>query len=98
MRARLGVRQPVRLERISPHQVVDHSGRRGRSLVGVSYDEHEARIYHTRALTLDDLVHELLHVAHPEWGEADVVSETERLLTPRMPGSADYADYADYAD
>lgn len=82
-RARLGVRQHVHLERISPRQVGDISGRSGLSLVGVTYDEGEARIYHTRALTLDDLVHELLHVAHPDWEEAKVVSETERLLDRR---------------
>lgn len=79
-RHRLGVRQPVYLERISRYQVIDSTGRAGRSLVGVSYNDREARIYHTRSLTVDDLVHELLHVAHPDWQEAQVVSETERLL------------------
>jgi hypothetical protein len=79
-REMLGVRQSVRLERVTPWQVTDSRGRRGCSLVGVVYDERAACIYHTRALTVDDLVHELLHVAHPGWSEAQVLSETEGLL------------------
>ena len=76
----LGVAQQVRLERISRFQVTDHHGRRGCSLVGVVHDAHAACIYHSRALTAEDLVHELLHVAHPEWSEEAVVLETRRLL------------------
>jgi hypothetical protein len=89
-RTALGVRQDVRLERVDRYQVTDHGGRRGCSLVGVVYDEHRACIYHTRSLTLEDIVHELLHVAHPEWSEAAVVAETDRRLGRRRgrPSSA----------
>jgi hypothetical protein len=76
----LGVAQQVRLERISRFQVTDHQGRRGCGLVGVVHDAHAACIYHSRALTTEDLVHELLHVAHPAWSEEAVVLETRRLL------------------
>jgi hypothetical protein len=80
-RAALGVTHPVRLERIGYRQVTDERGAPGCSLVGVVTDDHGACIYHTRALTLEDIVHELLHVAHPTWTEEAVVSETNRLLT-----------------
>jgi hypothetical protein len=79
-RQALGVCQSVRLERISRRQVTDHTGRNGCGLVGVSCDEQTACIYHTRTLTVEDIVHELLHVAHPGWSEAEVVAETARLL------------------
>ena len=79
-RAALRVRQTVKLDRINRHQVMDERGRRGCGLVGVVYNEETARICHTRALIAEDLVHELLHVAHPSWTEDQVVSETNRLL------------------
>jgi hypothetical protein len=80
-RQALGVRQTILLDRISYRQVTDHTGRRGCGLVGVSYDHEHGYIYHTRALTVEDIVHELLHVAHPDWSEQEVVAETDRLLT-----------------
>jgi hypothetical protein len=86
-RAALGVRQPVRLERIRRHQVTDEHGSPGCSLVGVVHDAESACIYHTRALTPEDIVHELLHVANPAWTEAQVVAETDRLLSWQpLPG------------
>lgn len=78
--AHLGIRQEVRLERVTPAQVSDRTGRRGCSLVGVVYDVESARIFHTRLLTSEDIVHELLHVAHPDWPESQVCFETGRLL------------------
>ena len=79
-RQALKVPQSVHLVRISRHQVTNERGQRGCSLVGVVYDEHAARIYHTRALMGEDIIHELLHVAHPSWPEEAVVAETDRLL------------------
>jgi hypothetical protein len=76
----LKVRQSVHLVRISRHQVTNERGQRGCSLVGVVFDEDAARIYHTRALMAEDIVHELLHVAQPSWPEEAVVGETNRLL------------------
>src|ERR1051326_3105827 len=81
-RAALGVTHPVRLEGIGYRQVTDERGAPGCSLVGVVTDDHGACIYHTRALTLEDIVHELLHVAHPAWTEEAVIRETDRLLGP----------------
>jgi len=75
----LGVRQTVRTERISRFQVTGEAGRPGASLVGVRFDAEQAVIYHTRALTEEDVVHELLHVAFPHWSEAEVRAETARL-------------------
>lgn len=76
----LGVTQRVSLTRVARSQVTGAEGRRGCSLVGVVYDALGATIYHTRALTAEDVVHELLHVRHPDWSESRVVEETERLL------------------
>lgn len=78
--AALGVRQDVRLERVHHSQVTDHTGRRGCSLVGVVWNEARACIYHTRRLMGEDIIHEMLHVAHPEWSEPQVVAETERMV------------------
>lgn len=72
--------QQVGRERVSPYQVTNERGRRGCSLVGVVFDAASATIHHTRALTTEDIVHELLHVRHPGWTEAAVVAETGRLL------------------
>jgi hypothetical protein len=91
---RLGVTQSVELVRISPLQVTGESGQPGCSLVGVVYDATTARIYHTRAVTVEDIVHELIHVAYPALSEAAVVAETNRLLAappgaaPRTPSAA----------
>ena len=79
-RRALAVRQSVSLVRIARHQVMNERGRRGCSLVGVVYDDEAARIYHTRSLMTEDLVHELLHVANPSWPEEIVVQQTGALL------------------
>ena len=79
---RLGVTRAVRTERTSVWHVTREDGRRGCSLVGVVLRPgDEAVIYHTRRLTEEDVVHELLHVAHPDWDEAAVVRETARTLS-----------------
>jgi len=82
---RLGIDRPIRTERTSIWQVCRHDGTPGCSLVGVVWDEHEACIYHTRRLTEEDVVHELLHVANSDWSEAQVVAETARLLEAARP-------------
>lgn len=90
----LAVSQVVDTERISPFQVTGESGRVGCALIGVVFDASRATIYHTRPLTTEDLIHELLHVAHPLWSEAHVVHETERLWRPglRLPSPLTVAD------
>jgi hypothetical protein len=79
-RRALGVRQRVRLERVDPFQVTDERRVPGCSLVGVCHDSESACIYHTRALTAEDIVHELLHVREPDWSEDRVAAGTTRLL------------------
>lgn len=79
-RNRLAIHHSVRTERISRYQVVGPDGAPGAELVGVVRTSVEAVIYHTRALMPEDIVHELLHVARPDWSEAEVVAQTQRLL------------------
>lgn len=75
----LSIAQVVETERISPFQVTGEDGQPGAALIGVTYDAWRATIYHTRALTAEDIIHELLHVARPQWSEAMVVHDTARL-------------------
>lgn len=79
-RQRLRIPQRIILERISRFQVTGEDGRPGWSLVGVVYDTHIATIYHTRILTLEDIVHELLHVQNPSWTESRVVYQTQEIV------------------
>lgn len=79
----LSIATTIQLERTSIWHVTDDRGRAGCSLVGVVLDAEGACIYHTRRLTQEDVVHELLHVAHPAWTEAQVIAETTRLLPDR---------------
>jgi len=53
-----------------------------RYFVGVQINKEKmhAIIYHDRSLTDEYVVHELLHVKHPDWSEDQVNAETERLL------------------
>jgi hypothetical protein len=84
-RVLLGLTQDVRPVRISRFQVTDERGRPGVGLIGVVFDARQATIYHTRALTPEDVLHELLHVAHPTWTEGMVVRATTvgwRHLSP----------------
>ena len=76
--------QVVTTERISRFQVTGEDGHAGAALIGVTCDANSAIIYHTRRLTVEDLIHELLHVAHPDWSEAHVVYETDRVWRPRL--------------
>ncbi len=89
----LALAVPIRHERISIWQVTGESGRPGCGLVGVYCDdaagdaekESVACILHTRRLTEEDIVHELLHVAHPAWSEGQVVGETAHLAAVGSP-------------
>ena len=80
----LAIGQIISTERISPLQVTGEGGRAGCALIGVSFDAWRATIYHTRPMTTEDLIHELLHVAHPLWTEAHVLHETDRLWRPGL--------------
>lgn len=73
----------IDLERVSPYAVCDESCRVGHSLVGVvsNHRRREATIFHTRKLTHADVVHELLHVKHPDWSEALVNATTDRIVS-----------------
>ncbi len=75
-RRRFSIAQHVVVERISRFQVTGEDGHPGWPLIGVVYDTDLATIYHTRALTVEDIVHELLHVQNPSWSESEVVHAT----------------------
>jgi hypothetical protein len=80
LRREMRLAHSVRLERISRWQVTDEHGKPGSSLVGVVKNSDEACIFHTRRLTVEDLVHELLHVRHPDWSEQEVVNRTAEIM------------------
>jgi hypothetical protein len=84
----LEIGQFVRTERISRFQVTDELGRPGAGLIGVVFDAQLATIYHTRTLTPEDVLHELLHVAHPNWSELAVVRATSRGWRRQLPTRA----------
>ena len=44
------------------------------------YNTKTAIIYHDRDLTEEDVIHELLHVAHPKWTEEQVNIVTDVLM------------------
>lgn len=52
-----------------------------RSFVGVRVDPPKAIIYHSRELRVDDIIHELLHIKHPDWSEDEVEKRTEELAS-----------------
>ncbi len=58
-------------ECISPFHVCDDAFVQGHEFVGICTDHkrRKACLYHTRKLQLEDIIHELLHVKHPEWSE-----------------------------
>lgn len=60
----------------------------GCSLVGIEIDrsEKQACIYHTRRLTEEDIVHELLHILNQEWTEEQVNAATALLLKKKVVG------------
>jgi hypothetical protein len=68
-----------RLERISPFQVCGEDGAPGQELVGVVTDARRFAIVHTRALDEHDIIHELLHVAFPDWHHQKVEKWTDAL-------------------
>lgn len=53
-----------------------------RYYIGVlpDHESKTATIYHDRELTEEDIVHELLHIAHPDWTEDQVNMTTESFL------------------
>jgi hypothetical protein len=77
----------IRSERVSQFAVCDELCRVGNSLVGILADHQgrQAVIFHTRRLGEDDVVHELLHLRHPEWSEREVNAATARLTGGARP-------------
>ena len=57
-----------------------------RYFVGIMSQEEAlcATIFHDRALSEEDIVHELLHVKYPDWSEDQVNKETEKLIKPKQ--------------
>lgn len=72
----------ITTEEISDAQVTypDDCVGEERFFVGIEIGDGKAKIYHARELTEEDIVHELLHVKHPEKSEDWVEQETERLI------------------
>ena len=64
-----------------------------RFFIGINYDlaKKEGTIYHSRQLTEEDIVHELLHVTNPEWSEDQVNEETTNLLDSKYNEWCHYA-------
>ena len=87
---RLGLDEyEIVLERVSLFAVCDELCRVGNSLVGIraDHDRRRAVIFHTRRLTEEDVVHELLHLRHPDWSEWQVNARTAALLgRPKASG------------
>ena len=76
---RLGLQDyKILTSKISNEQVVYPSDCE-KEFVGVCIVGDEATIYHTRDLTEEDIIHELLHVKYPSVDHDWINSETERL-------------------
>jgi hypothetical protein len=90
---RLGLQTwEARLEPVDPMQVTGEDGLPGAELVGVIIRVTHFTIVHTRPLAIDDIIHELLHVAWPHWPHAEV-----ELWTARLVLNADLAVVAEEA-
>jgi hypothetical protein len=79
-RERLGIGLSGGPIAIDPMQVTGEDGLPGAELVGVVIEAERFTIVHTRPLDESDIVHELLHVAHPAWSHEEVELWTGRLL------------------
>lgn len=75
----------VNFERITKAQVDAEDG--NREMVGICFDSNDktASIYHTRDLTSEDIVHELVHLAHPAFTEQEVRIATTDLMLKLQP-------------
>ncbi|MDO8486772.1 MAG: hypothetical protein Q7S45_00550 [Candidatus Curtissbacteria bacterium] len=83
-------REALRLERyvvqvvaVDPMQVTNENGNAGAALVGGMVDGEIVRIYTTRRLKEDDIIHELLHFRYPQESEEEVRRMTEEMLISR---------------
>ena len=70
-------------EEILPEQVTygDYVPQKDRYFIGIEIDKENkiGTIYHDRELTEADIIHELLHVKHPNKSE-DWINTTENIL------------------
>jgi zinc D-Ala-D-Ala carboxypeptidase len=84
----------VKTERIDPRQVTypDDISETDRYFVGIEINEKEKNgtIYHDRPLEEDDVVHELLHVKHPEKDEDWINNETEKQIDMMISSYVSY--------
>lgn len=51
-----------------------------KEFIGINTENGISTIYHTRELTEEDVVHELLHLKHPEKSEEWVVDKTNKII------------------
>lgn len=71
----------ARLEQVDSMQVTGEDGLPGAELVGVVIEAEHFTILHTRPLDETDVIHELLHVARPNWNHIAIELWTDRLIT-----------------
>jgi hypothetical protein len=89
---RLGLRAyRAAWEATHPLQVTGPDGVPGLHLVGVKIEQGRFTVVYTRPLSEADVVHELLHVARPQWPHEQVEDWTARLIQEpelfRLPGA-----------
>lgn len=76
----------VDTKQIDPKSVTypDDIPAKDKFFVGIQSAEEalHATIFHDRPLTEEDIVHELLHIKHPDWSEEQINAVTKRLLQP----------------
>jgi hypothetical protein len=67
-------------EKVSKDQVSAEDGNKEFVGICVNWEKRIGFLYHTRELTDEDVVHELIHLAYPTFTEEEVNVATARLL------------------
>ena len=73
----------IKTFQVPPEMVTEANFEIGGEFVGITpnHSEMYASLFHTRPLEDDDIVHELLHIKYPEWGENEINSKVIEVLT-----------------
>lgn len=86
----------IKTKSIDPRQVVypDDISDEDKYFVGIEIDQQkkEGTIYHDRPLKEEDVVHELLHVKHPEKDENWINNETEKQIDMMISSYVSYKE------
>lgn len=70
----------IKTESILDEQVVYPDGVKDKNFVGICCNDKNCTIYHSRKLTEEDIIHELLHVKYPNKSEEWVINKTKKYL------------------